>query len=230
MKLYSDYAWACHEIYAHTFDYAAEFRRYDAIFKSHGCRRVLELACGTGLLARHFTETGYEYVGIDLHEEMLAIARQTAPGGRFQQGDMRHFDPPEKKEWDGVLVAGRSFYHLETNTDVLDCFASVARARPPNGILAFEIFDATQTFTNFRNHGHRTIYDGEDYYKRKVHFERLFDTGWTERAREKYIVKKNGVITKFRHNVVIRAFLSDEIRLLLRLGGFRARRLRMPQL
>lgn len=220
MKLYSEFAWACHEIYAHTFDYATEFRRYDTIFKAHDCHSVLELACGTGLLARHFITAKYDYLGIDLHEEMLAIARQNTPSGRFLQGDMRHFEPPEKKKWDGVLVAGRSFYHLITNTEVLDCLASVGRALRSKGILAFEVFDAMQTFTNFRSYGHRTIFDGEDYYKRKVHFERLFDTGWTERAREKYIIKKNGVITKFRHNVVIRAFLPDEIRLLLRMGGF----------
>jgi SAM-dependent methyltransferase len=220
MKLYAEFAWACHEIYARTFDYGAEFQRYDAIFKAHGCRSVLELACGTGLLACHVVNEGYDYLGIDLHEEMLAIAQQTAPGGRFQQGDMRHFGSPEKKEWDAVLVAGRSFYHLASNADVLDCLTSVSRALRPAGILAFEAFDAAQTFTNFKNHGHRTIYDGDDYYKRKVRFQRLFDTGWTERARERYTVKKNGVITKFRNEVVIRAFLPDEIRLLLHVGGF----------
>lgn len=219
-KLYAEFAWACHEIYARTFDYEAEFKRYDTIFKMHGCHSILELACGTGLLARHFLTGGYDYLGIDLHEEMLAIARQTAPGGQFQQGDMRHFESPENKEWDAVLVAGRSFYHLASNTDVLECLASVQRALRSAGLLVLEAFDAAQTFTNFRNHGHRTIFDGDDYYKRKVRFERLFDTGWTERARERYTVKKNGIITKFRNKVVIRAFLPDEIRLLLRLGGF----------
>ncbi len=220
MGLYSDYAWACHEIYARTFDYATEFKRYDIILKAYGCRSVLELACGTGLLARHFITAGYEYTGLDLHEEMLAIARRTAPGGQFLQGDMRHFEAPEKKEWDAVLVAGRSFYHLVTNADVLDCLASVSRTLRPAGVLAFEAFDASQTFTNFKNHGHRTIYDGDDYYKRKVRFQRLYDTGWTERARERYTVRKNGVITKFKQEFVIRTFLPDEIRLLLRVSGF----------
>ncbi len=223
MKLYAEFAWACHEIYARTFDYAAEFKRYDAIFKPHGCHSVLELACGTGLLARHFVNAGYDYLGIDLHEEMLAIARQTVPGGRFQQEDMRHFGSTvikEKREWDAVLVGGRSFYHLTTNTDVLDCLASVSRALCRTGILAFEAFDATQTFLDFKSFGHRTIYDGDDFYKRKVRLHRLFDTGWTERARERYTIKRKGVITKFRHEFVIRAFLPDEIRLLLRVGGF----------
>ncbi len=220
MNLYSEYAWACHEIYARTFDYATEFKRYDSIFKAHQCHSVLELACGTGLLARHFILAGYEYLGIDLHEEMLAIARQTVPGGCFLQGDMRHFEIPENKEWDAVLVGGRSFYHLVTNGDVLDCLASVSRALRPAGFFTFEAFDATETFTNFRNHGHRTIFDGEDYYKRKVRFQRLYDTGWTERARERYTIKKNGVSTKFKHEFVIRTFLRDEIILLLRIGGF----------
>lgn len=44
--------------------------------------RLLDLGCGTGRLCRHFTTKGYECVGVDLSDEMLARAKDNlqAPG------------------------------------------------------------------------------------------------------------------------------------------------------
>jgi SAM-dependent methyltransferase len=40
--------------------------------------RLVDLGCGTGRLCRHFAAKGFECVGIDLSEEMLARARENA--------------------------------------------------------------------------------------------------------------------------------------------------------
>lgn len=39
--------------------------------------RVVDLGCGTGRLARELLPLGFEYVGVDLSEEMLLIARRS---------------------------------------------------------------------------------------------------------------------------------------------------------
>src|SRR5206468_1554343 len=38
--------------------------------------RLVDLGCGTGRLCLHFTAKGFECVGVDLSEEMLAKARE----------------------------------------------------------------------------------------------------------------------------------------------------------
>ena len=38
--------------------------------------RLLDLGCGTGRLCRHFASRGFDCTGVDLSEEMLALARQ----------------------------------------------------------------------------------------------------------------------------------------------------------
>ena len=40
--------------------------------------RLIDLGCGTGRLAAHFARKGFEYVGVDLSEEMLIRARANA--------------------------------------------------------------------------------------------------------------------------------------------------------
>jgi len=50
--------------------------------------RVLELACGTGRLTRHLVARGLDVLATDLHEPMLAVARERAPGASFQVADL----------------------------------------------------------------------------------------------------------------------------------------------
>src|SRR4051812_17213395 len=47
----------------------------EAAFPAPG--RLVDLGCGTGRLCTYFAAKGYECVGVDLSEEMLAKARET---------------------------------------------------------------------------------------------------------------------------------------------------------
>ena len=53
---------------------------------------VLEVGCGTGLLARRFLEFGCQYVGIDAAAERIERARIRNPTGRFLIGDVSKVD------------------------------------------------------------------------------------------------------------------------------------------
>jgi SAM-dependent methyltransferase len=55
----------------------------DAAFPTPG--RLVDLGCGTGRLCVHFAAKGYECVGVDLSDEMLAKARENAAAIGIQQ-------------------------------------------------------------------------------------------------------------------------------------------------
>lgn len=64
-----------------------------AAFDVEYCRRwfelpgkVLDLGCGTGRLARALVPAGFEYVGVDLSEEMLGVARSQFPSPAAGEG------------------------------------------------------------------------------------------------------------------------------------------------
>ena len=50
--------------------------------------RLLDMGCGTGRLCAHFSAKGFECVGVDLSDEMLAKARVNAPSATFHKGNL----------------------------------------------------------------------------------------------------------------------------------------------
>jgi SAM-dependent methyltransferase len=69
-------------------------------------RRVLDVGCGPGTNARRFA--GAEYVGVDINERYLAIARRRYDG-RFIQADLENADLSALGTFDTILV--NSFLH-----------------------------------------------------------------------------------------------------------------------
>jgi len=82
-QLYSALAEIYHEMYQHIFDYEKEFHFYDLILKTNSCHKILEIGCGSGMLARQFLDNGYDYLGLDLYNEMLDIARSAVHSDQF---------------------------------------------------------------------------------------------------------------------------------------------------
>src|SRR5262245_58452648 len=96
--LYTSLAEVYDGMYRTFINYEDEFNFYSQILKSNHCNQVLEIGCGTGNLASRLIEKGFGYTGLDLSEDMLAIARKNYPQGEFVKGDMRTFDLSQKFE------------------------------------------------------------------------------------------------------------------------------------
>lgn len=106
-------------------------------------KKVLDLCCGTGQLAVHFLEKGYQVVGIDLSEPMLGYARENARRfvesgqARFIQGDARQFSLAERF---GLVVSTfDALNHLESEQALRDCFACVYTALGEGGLFIFDL-------------------------------------------------------------------------------------------
>lgn len=50
--------------------------------------RVLDAGCGTGRVAIHLATLGYDVVGVDVDDSMLAVAREQAPSLTWLLGDL----------------------------------------------------------------------------------------------------------------------------------------------
>ena len=99
--------------------------------------RVLDLCCGTGQLARWLTACGFEVVGLDGSEAMLALAARNAPKAKLVREDARRFcfDQP----FDAVISTFDSVNHFATLDDVRAVFANVYAALEPGGLFVFDV-------------------------------------------------------------------------------------------
>ncbi|MEO8290186.1 MAG: methyltransferase domain-containing protein [Gaiellaceae bacterium] len=98
-------------------------------------RRVLEVGTGTGTLAGALADRGTKVWAVDPSEEMLAGAREKAPGARFKLG--RAESLPFKDGWFERVVV-RLALHLVDRSRALPEFA---RVLAPGGRLVVATFD-----------------------------------------------------------------------------------------
>ncbi len=214
---YSTLAETYHEMYQHVFDYEKEFHFYDAILKANNCHTILEIGCGSGMLARRFLANGYEYLGLDLYIEMLDIARREVHSDQFIQCDMRNlsFD----RQFDSILITGRSLAYVIDNQGIMETLKGVHKSIKENGLLVFGVFNANQIFDNFNDFEQNIEHNGKKI-RRISHLEKNLSTGWTYDWFAKYIIEQDDKITEFDDITTLRAFTRDEIALFLKLTGF----------
>lgn len=104
--------------------------------------RVLDVACGTGVVAREaVSQVGPDGMvcGLDLTEAMLDVARRLEPAVEWRQGDAMNlpFDPAS---FDVVLCqAGLMFV-----PDRVEAVSEMRRVLGPSGRLAVQVFAASE--------------------------------------------------------------------------------------
>jgi SAM-dependent methyltransferase len=105
--------------------------------------RILDLGCGTGLLATTLAARGHAVTGLDPAPAMLALARQR-PGGsqvRWIEGDARHADARHAvggAAFDLVVMTGHVFQVFLTDADIQAVLANARQHLRPGGRLAFD--------------------------------------------------------------------------------------------
>ncbi|GET26017.1 class I SAM-dependent methyltransferase [Prolixibacter sp. NT017] len=216
-QLYTTLARVYHEMYRHIFDYDEEFRFYDDLLRKNHCKKILEVGCGSGMLARRFLNNGYDYIGLDVAGEMLAIAREEIQQDVLVQSDMR--DLRFSNEFDAVLITGRSLAYVTDNKGIMDTLTGIQNALKKNGLFVFGIFEANGIFDNFGDF-EQTIELPNKTIQRINKLEKNLATGWTWNWHARYLIESEGKVTEYDDTTILRAFTKDEILLFLKLAGF----------
>jgi SAM-dependent methyltransferase len=204
-------------MYQHVFDYDKEFEFYDTILKKYNCNKILEIGCGSGMLARRFVSNGYDYLGLDLFNEMLEIARLEVKTDKFIQCDMRNLS--FHKQFDSVMITGRSISYVTDNKGIIDTLKGIHESLVDNGLFVFGVFEANGIFDNFDDF-EQNIEHGNKKIKRISKLKMNLTTGWTYDWFAKYIIDDGEKTSEFDDLTTLRAFTKDEILLFLKLTGF----------
>lgn len=99
--------------------------------------RVLDIGCGSGVLACRLVHEGFTVVGIDISPAMVEIARELVPEAEFIIDSVHRMRLPA---CDAIVALGEALvYEADRPVDLPDFFRRAADALAPGGLLIFDL-------------------------------------------------------------------------------------------
>jgi SAM-dependent methyltransferase len=106
-------------------------------------RRVIDVGCGAGISTRALVDAGFDTWAIEPSASLVAIARNTAPGARFELGSVYDvaLEPCE-----AILALGEALtYHgpdIDADARLRTFYERAAHALAPGGLMIFDLIEA----------------------------------------------------------------------------------------
>jgi SAM-dependent methyltransferase len=221
-NLYTNLSAVYEAMYQSFINYEEEYLFYSNLLTKYNCTSLLEIGCGTGHLASRFIKNNFTYQGLDVSDDMLAIAKQNNPHANFINGNMRDFNLLHKVG--ACIITGRTISYLLTNNDVMETFNSIHKNLNPPGIVYFDCIDANKFIPLVDPQKiitHTANFKNKKYQRNsiwKINFKEGFTFNWASVYYQEY---EGGQLNKIgEDNSTIRAFTKDEIILFLQLTNF----------
>jgi SAM-dependent methyltransferase len=227
MSVFGDYSRYYNLLYKDK-DYAGEAEYVSGLITRHspGARTVLDLGCGTGRHDLLLAQMGYIITGIDLSEEMLAVANSQLSTLNFQQslvdfhqGDIRTVRLGTM--FDIVISLFHVMSYQTTNEDIAAAFATARAHLNPGGIFIFDCWYGPAVLTNRPAVRVKRLEDEMISVTRiaepTMHAnENLVDVNYQVYVRD----KTNGDVTELRESHLMRYLFRPEVELFLKEAGF----------
>jgi SAM-dependent methyltransferase len=131
------------------------------ILRAHGIRpahpgratRIVEVGCGSGILARRLVDAGFEVIGLDRSPDMIRLARARTPEASFRVVSLTRAKIPRA---DAAIAIGEVVSYVAAS--LRPFFERVYAALPPGGVFIFDFLESAER----RTFGART-YGGSDW-------------------------------------------------------------------
>lgn len=142
---------SAYEGFAEVYDTFMEDTPYDLwteylieIFKKHSLNNntniIAELGCGTGNMTQRLAGKGFDMIGIDISESMLAKAREKTSSDLnilYLNQDMREFELYGTA--DAIISMCDSINYITEEKELLEVFKLVNNYLEPKGLFVFDI-------------------------------------------------------------------------------------------
>lgn len=175
---------------------------------------LLDVACGTGLHLRAFTDLFTHVEGVELAEDMLAIARPRLPEVTLHLGDMRDFELG--RTFDAVTCLFAAIGHMRTVDELAAAVARFTAHLEPGGVLVVEPWFFPDSFTP--GHVGADIVRRNGYTIARVSHTTAAD-GVTTLEAHFVVATEEGGVRHFTNTIVNSLFSREQYETALRQAG-----------
>lgn len=136
------------------------------VLKERGCKRILDVATGTGFHSIRLLNEGFEVVSADGSPVMLAKAFENSLHHnhilRTVQADWRWLNKDVHGKFDAVICLGNSFTHLFTDRDRRKALAEFYAKLTHDGVLILDQRNYDRILDGGTSSKHTYYYCGDD--------------------------------------------------------------------
>ncbi|MGF1466916.1 MAG: methyltransferase domain-containing protein [Sandaracinaceae bacterium] len=183
----------------------------------HRTGTVVDLGCGSGVLARAVVDAGYDAVGFDLSPAMVDEARRNAPGATFHTASI--WDAAIPSPVVGITAVGEILGYAADERASLDQVAGLLRrchaALSPGGVLLFDVATPERAGPDRRAEHVRA---GDGWSVRSI--STVSDDGRTLTRSIEMNVRSNARERSLRETHVLRLYPADAVEALVAEAGF----------
>ena len=183
------------------------------LLKENGIEKgqcIAELGCGTGTVTRILDSNGYDCIGIDLSEDMLAIASEKTYDNDqeiiYTHQDMRDFALPYTV--DAMVSIGDSMNYITTADDLKSVFECVYNGLEEGGVFIFDL----KTIHFFRD-----ILSDNTYAQNRDDSAFIWDNCYEEKTRNNiynlavFVLNEDGAFDRYEENHCQHGFTMEEV-------------------
>ena len=138
------------------------FNALSQYFPSHG--KLLDIGCGVAIpVCSYFKEKGFEIFGIDISEEMIALAKKQIPDGKFEVGDMMEMN--YHSDTFDLITSTFAIIHIPQEKQ-LNLLVKIYSYLKTNGVAYLVLGDKNQKEIKREWHGvemYWSYYSSEEY-------------------------------------------------------------------
>jgi len=164
--------------------------------------KILDMACGAGRHAIILARKGFDVTAVDLSENLLSIARQSALNENLKinyvQSDIRKFESNVK--FNLVINLFTSFGYFEKDEENFSVLKKAYDLLEVNRFFVLDFFNSEFLMKNIVEFSEEILNEAEIHQYRKIK---------DNRVTKKIVITKNSEITQFEESV--RMFTKDEL-------------------
>lgn len=189
--------------------------------------KILEVACGTGMILLEMLKKNIDIYGFDISQEMINKLFKKAENigitdikKRVSRQDMKDFNYDNK--FDYIFIPARSFLHLTSQEDQINCLKNIYNHLKKNGKLILNFFNPNLKIlvsNNNKNFQLKDTYEHPDT-KEKIKLYCKQKNNIADQIQNitfRFEFKKNEYITKMK----LRWIYKEEFKLLLKISNFK---------